>query len=101
MVSIAFVLDHELEFKAHFAPEFFQIEIPLPHLIDIGDCVPNFCDRRVKSSLDDQRLTFRGQSFSRRSKVCVMPASNPPTYFSAPAVALVRRGCMVSFVFSF
>src|SRR5204863_6725536 len=44
---------------------------------------------------------FVAKSSPRRSKVCVMPTSNPPTYFSAPAVALMRRECVVSFVFPF
>src|SRR5438094_191616 len=52
MVTISLVLDHKLEFETHLGPEFLELEIPLPHLIDIGECLPDFRDRGVERSLD-------------------------------------------------
>ena len=50
MVSVAFVLDDELEFETDFRFEFLQIEIPLPHFVRVGECSPNSRDGRVKAS---------------------------------------------------
>ena len=47
------LIDHELELESGFGSEFFQIKIPLPHLIDIGQRFPNFRDRRVQRSFDN------------------------------------------------
>src|SRR5437588_8255059 len=52
MVTISLVLHHKLEFETHLGPEFLEVEIPLPHLIDIGECLPHFRDRGVERPLD-------------------------------------------------
>src|SRR5207249_3666713 len=56
MVSHAFVLHAEFEFKADLGLELFQIEIPSPHSIDIGQRVPNSPDWSFESALNDDRF---------------------------------------------
>src|SRR5207247_7759553 len=41
MITVSFMLDREVEFKADFRLEFFYVEVPLPHLIDIDQRLPN------------------------------------------------------------
>jgi len=50
------MLNHEFKFKTDIWLELFQVEIPLPHLLDIGQRLPNSRDRCVKGPLDHNRF---------------------------------------------
>ena len=56
MIFHAFVFDDEFKSETRLGPEFFQIEIPGPHLIDIGQCLPHSRNRRVEYALDYNRI---------------------------------------------
>src|ERR1700682_826213 len=63
----AFVLDDEFKFKTHLRLEFLQVEIPAPHILHIGERLPNPRDRRVEGSFDDQWPVFGRQMMFRFS----------------------------------
>src|SRR5437867_6038810 len=104
VIRHAFVLDDEFKFKTHFGIEFLQVEIPLPHLFDIGERRPNPPDRGVERALDNNcfrqlilrshfspflfRQDTRSNTFRRASRSPAPPRSSAPA--GSPPLARLR-----------